>query len=233
MNGYRELGIPEDATYDEIMDAHMTLSERFADDPARVLRLDLAKDKVLDERLKLRMSGQLRAEVADSPFDAKPVERTPPWVIAKELAVKLLSPPSTKELVNVCSLIGGLTAACWVSPSIAGTALLINTMSAMGFIYNRGLPEVPRDDFGQVGEIRPMKPKPMALTCGVTATLWLWGFMQTKRLFAGGTIAAWIPEIVLRTSLISVRLMVAALVVKAHDIFDYPLGVPLPKPERR
>lgn len=36
--------------------------------------------------------------------------------------------------------------------------------------------QVPRDDFGQVGEIRPMKPKPMALTVGVIATMWFSGF---------------------------------------------------------
>ena len=36
-------------------------------------KIELAKDKVLDERLRQRMTGQLKAVVAESPFDAKPV----------------------------------------------------------------------------------------------------------------------------------------------------------------
>ena len=37
VNGYRELGLPEDATYDAVMDAFMELSEQYRDDPERVL----------------------------------------------------------------------------------------------------------------------------------------------------------------------------------------------------
>lgn len=41
--------------------------------------------------------------------------------------------------------------------------------------YNRGEPDVPRDDFGQIGEIRPMKPKPFMLTGAITLLCWLNG----------------------------------------------------------
>lgn len=37
VNGYRELGLPEDATYDSVMDAFMALSETYSDDPERML----------------------------------------------------------------------------------------------------------------------------------------------------------------------------------------------------
>ena len=37
VNGYRELGLPEDATYDSVMDAFMELSEQYRDDPERIL----------------------------------------------------------------------------------------------------------------------------------------------------------------------------------------------------
>ena len=37
VNGYRELGLPEDATYDKVMDAFMELSEQYRDDPERIL----------------------------------------------------------------------------------------------------------------------------------------------------------------------------------------------------
>lgn len=231
LNGYRELGLAEDATYDEIMDAFMSLSEQYAEDPGRLLKVELAKDKVLDERLRKRMSGELRPLVAD-PFEAKRVMRTPPWVIGKELATKLLGIPSKKHTQSVLVLMGGLGATPWFAPSVAGTVLMLNVISGLGFIYNRGLPEVPRDDFGQIGEIRPMKTKPFVVTAAVTAAAWLWGYAQTKRLIATAAVAPWIPELVLRTTLISAYLLVASLFVKPHDIFDYPLGVPLPKDRR-
>lgn len=51
----------------------------------------------------------------------------------------------------------------------------------MGFIYNRGEPDVVRDDFGQIGEIRPMKLKPFVLTAAITFALWVWGDRKAKR----------------------------------------------------
>ena len=73
-----------------------------------------------------------------------------------------------------------LTGTAWFTPRSAGMCLMLNCMSALGFIYNRGLPPVPRDDMGQVGEIRPMKPKPMALSVGITAFFWLVGFWKVR-----------------------------------------------------
>lgn len=100
INGYRELGLAEDATYDEVMDAFMSLSETYSDNPERMMvspaapyrstpwrllspatlrraqTLELAKNKVLDERLKQRMSGSLGGAEA-SPWDERPVVRRP------------------------------------------------------------------------------------------------------------------------------------------------------------
>lgn len=74
-----------------------------------------------------------------------------------------------------------------------------------------------------------MKPKPMALTVGLVATMWFNGFRHSKRLIAAAAVVPWVPELVLRTTLISGYLILASLFIKAHDIFDYPLGVPLPR----
>ena len=116
-------------------------------------------------------------------------------------------------------LLGGLSLASWISPNSAGTILLINVMSGMGFMYNRGQPDVVRDDFGQIGEVRPMKPKPMALTCGITFTLWMWGYFKAKRLVALAVIPKGVEGIV-RGTLISGALAIAALFVKPHGLFD-------------
>jgi len=216
-NSYRALGIDEDATYDQIMDAFMELSETYASDPARVAELEKAKEAILDERLKARMAGTLRPAVADSPWDEKPVERIMPWVPVWEFLCKLIAVPTPKYALNVVGLIGGLALATWISPNACGTILLINVMSAMGFMYNRGEAEVVRDDMGQIGEIRPMKPKPMALTCGITFVFWMWGFLKAKKMVAAGL---QLPETILRTNLISLGMILIALFVKPNAVFD-------------
>jgi len=232
---YRALGLSDDAGYDEITDAHMRLTEQYAGDQARVDQLDEAKDKVLALMLRKRMEGSLKAEYGGQMAreDRPPVPKTPIWEIVNEFRKKTVGLPARRDALNIFGLIGGLTFATWLAPTTAGTIMLINTVSAMGFMYNRGEPDVPRDDFGQIGEIRPMKPKPMALTVAVTATGWLWGYRRAKALLLTGAVAPWVPEIVLRTTMVSFALSIFALFVKAHDIFEYPLGVPLPPKDRR
>lgn len=91
---FRILGIPDDATYDQIMDAWMLLSETYGDDPVKIDMLEDAKEKVINHRLNQRISGTLKPTVAESPWDEKPIERTPIWVIVGEYANKLFEFPS-------------------------------------------------------------------------------------------------------------------------------------------
>ena len=77
------------------------------------------------------------------------------------------------------------------SLSLPQTTLLINTVSAMGFMYNRGEADVVRDDYGQIGEIRPMKKKPMAFTAAITSIFWFWGFFKV---WPYGSRVIWIPR---------------------------------------
>ena len=50
---YRTLGIAEDATYDEITEAHIELSERYVGDSPRLADLDDAMERVVNEMLRL------------------------------------------------------------------------------------------------------------------------------------------------------------------------------------
>ena len=54
----------------------------------------------------------------------------------------------------------------------------------------------------------------------ITAALWFGGFLQAKRLIAQQIVAPWIPELVLRTTIISAYLIIASLLIKVHDIFE-------------
>jgi hypothetical protein len=209
---YRTLGIPENADYDEIMNAHMALIERYAGQSSRLADIETAKEKVLDDRLRRRMSGSLRPEVADSPFDENPTERIMPWVPVSDTIKKLFTLPPRSHVFKVLPLMGGLVFASWVSPSIAGTAMLMNTVSAIGFLYNQGTPEVRRDDMGQVGEIRPTQTKPMILAFAITAVPYAIGYIQAKRYLR----PQWLPEMVLRVTFCSIGMILTALFMRVQ-----------------
>jgi len=128
--------------------------------------------------------------------------------------------PSPKHALQVVGLLGGLSLAGWIAPNTAQTTLLINTVSAMGFMYNRGEADVVRDDYGQIGEIRPMKKKPMAFTAAITSIFWFWGFFKAKRIMSLMVNAPRGIEVVLRTSLISCALILPCLFVKVQWVED-------------
>ena len=222
-DAYRTLGVTQDAGYDEISSRYDELLDKYGDDAARMESIDAAKSKVLDVILRKRMEGSLGAtyEGKTAREDIKAPPPTPIWEIANGYRKKMFMRPSPKHAMQVFGLLGGLSLAGWVAPSTAQTTLLINTVSAMGFMYNRGEADVVRDDFGQIGEIRPMKPRPMALTAGITGTFWLWGFLKAKSLIAAMVSPPRGLEVVLRTTLISCSLILPCLFVKVQWIDDY------------
>ena len=109
-SAYRTLGLTDEATYDEIMDTYVELSEAYAADPARLGALEKAKEAVLDDRLRQRMAGTLKAnyEGMQSIDDRPPEKRTPIWVHANNecrLTCTLCARHATsiaKELVGYC-----------------------------------------------------------------------------------------------------------------------------------
>jgi len=216
------LGITEDATYDEITAAHDTLTETYAGDVGKLSSLDVAKDKVVDTLLQRRMAGAAaQYEGSLALEDRKAPPKTPIWELANNLRKKTIIVPSWRYALQVIGLMGGLVVAAWVAPSTASTTSLINTVSGMAFMYNRGEAEVPKDDFGQIGEIRPMKPKPFALTCSIAASAWLFASLRTNQMLAlmAGTPPRGLA-LILRTSFVSLFLIVPALFVRIQGFFD-------------
>lgn len=228
-DAYRTLGVTADAAYDEIMDRYMELSEKYESDPERCKVIDEAKDKALDEKLRMRMDGSLQAtyEGMTAREDRPEIPKTSLLEHLNYGRKKLLGIPSKKEALRVVGLLGGLSFAAWVAPNTAGTSCLINVVSAMAFMYNRGEAEIPRDDFGQIGEIRPMKPKPMALAAAITAVFFFPGFFRAKAIVGAmasspGVTVQYLKsmETVLRTTFCSLSLIIPALFVKVNPIFD-------------
>ena len=222
-NPYRVLGVTEDATYDEIMDAHIELTESCGGDEACVARFDSAKEKILDDRLRARMSGSLGAaagvEQVAAAFDRPPPKRTMPWVYIPRIARKVFAMPTKKWAIQVVGLLGGLTFAAWCSPSSVGSVLLLNTLSCAGWMYNRGTPDVVRDDQGQIGEVRPMKLKPAIMAFGLTACMWFAGNNAATKMVASGAIDPKLRTL-MRTTIISMYYIVGTLFIQCHDVFE-------------
>jgi hypothetical protein len=185
LRAYRTLGISEDATYDEITDAHIELTERYADDEARVLRLDEAKDLVISEQLRKRMSGELRAKVAASPWDEKPVQREMPWAPVFRFLRKFIRPPGFGHFKAVLPLFTAIMLTPLFAPGMSESLNLLSCLGGFSFTYNRGQADVPKDEWGQIGEIRPFKPKPLQLTIMLCVFTYFVANTLAKRAVAG------------------------------------------------
>lgn len=152
--------------------------------------------------------------------DRKAPPKTPLWEIANDFRKRVILMPTLGYAGKVVGLMGGLAVAAWVAPSTAQTAVLVNTLSGMGFMYNRGEADVKRDDFGQIGEIRPMKKRPMALTCAITAAVWLGATLRTNAMLA--VLPGKPPrglDTILRLSFVTVGLLIPALFLRVQGFF--------------
>lgn len=218
---YRTLGISEDANYDEISNAYEDLATRYAGDTAMMGQLDQAKDAVVNNMLARRMAGQAANYAGGTA--AEDIKLPPPTPLLEQLndfRKKVIIPPTPKYALQVIGLLGGLALAAWISPSSASTIGLLNTASGLGFIYNRGEPDVVRDDFGQVGEVKPMKPKPFALTAALVGGAWLVAFLRTNAIMAGMPARPPKPfATIMRTTIYSMLIIPAALFVRAQGFF--------------
>ena len=66
------MGLDIDASYDEIEKAYADLIDTYSAEPKRKIKLQVAKDKILEDRLRQRLSGGMKgfSQVVD-PFDRK------------------------------------------------------------------------------------------------------------------------------------------------------------------
>ena len=135
---YRLMGLDLDATYDEIESSFDTLLVEYKGDPKKKIKLQVAKDRILEDRLRQRMAGGIAGFTGiKDPFDVpegpKPFFKIPPRLQG------IMELPD-KELVTKNALIFGilsvlpLASAAWASTSLAmGFAI------SLYLLYNRGV----------------------------------------------------------------------------------------------
>lgn len=71
-NPYRVFGIPEDAEYEEIEAAYRRLCAKYGEDQKMLMKLEINKEAIMEDRLQKRMKGLMTPKVKESPFERKP-----------------------------------------------------------------------------------------------------------------------------------------------------------------
>lgn len=171
-NLYRKFGIAEDADYDEIVAAYERLRGKSADDKKELIRLEVAKDRILEDRLRQRMSGGLRSKVSEGNWDRaqrfKPKkafnEYLPPYVR------QFFEVPSRDFRTNVSiffAMLGGFALAL---PAMASAVMMAGYLVSNGVLFNKGLPAQKED------MARPAEAKPLLITLAISTTLGGLGF---------------------------------------------------------
>lgn len=169
---YRTLGVTEDATYEEITQATDELIIKYASDIKQKTRVQVTKDKIMDLRLRQRVSGNLgvsgearEMDIMDekrAEIDKQRKKWSPPgWT--KGVVVL----PDKKHLKSTSSYLGGTGLGIIMLPNLATSFIMLASMCSLGLLYNRGSPEMPKDEFGQAGEVRSPNPVSVGLTVGL------------------------------------------------------------------
>ena len=134
---YRELGLAEDADYDEINAVYEELEAKYKGDVKRIIKLKVARDKILEDRLRQRMQGTLQANddvrVASDNFsdEKKPLIKLPRFL-------ERITMFPTKDLMLKNAAVFAFVAFLPVlDKSWASTSLGLGFGVAMYLLYNR------------------------------------------------------------------------------------------------
>jgi len=157
---YRLMGLDVDASYDEIEAVYNDLLESYQKDPKRKIKLQVAKDKILDDRLRQRMSS--KGGFAVDPFAYKGPK--PPLITIPPALQGVMELPDKETAGKNAFVFGALGLLPAVTAAWASTSVGLGFAISLYLLYNRGLP-----DSGDMGaEMRPPRPKPLLMAAGIT-----------------------------------------------------------------
>ena len=149
---YRQLGVAEDATYEEIVIATDALIAKADGDMKKKVKAEITKDKILQLRLQQRVAGQIaessqarveRTIMADAEELARKrsgTVRIPKWI------PRGIVKPSTDEVEqrNNILIFGGLLFAALVSPESSDPLKFVGTCLFIFKTMSRGMPKYSR-----------------------------------------------------------------------------------------
>ncbi|GMH51786.1 hypothetical protein TrVE_jg12227 [Triparma verrucosa] len=167
---YRTLGVSEDATYEEITEAAQGLESKYSTDLKKKIKITVTREKIMELRLRQRVSGNLAVDSWARDMDSaektlasrKKVQFKPPaWTSG------VMVMPDQVHLKSTSTYLGGTSLGCLLLPNLSTSFIMLASMCSLGLLYNRGAPDVPKDDMGQPGEVRSPNPVSVGLTVGL------------------------------------------------------------------
>ena len=134
---YEQLGVAEDASFDEIQQARVQLIELCGDDRQRMARVESAYDAVLMHRLRLRQEGKIRVpdrirfaeQTPDPPLKPEALPRSIP---APTWFQDFLDTPSSNDILWPALILGGLVSVVLLVPGLSSSTLSMFLVLALG-----------------------------------------------------------------------------------------------------
>ena len=149
---YRLLGLAEDANYDDINGAYDELASKYEGDTKMTIKLQVAKDAILDHLLRQRMSGALKSTVSESPFDRK--DAPEPFLKIPVFLADVMELPTRQYLLKNVGVFSAIAMLSVLSKAWASTSVGLGFATGLFLLYNRGIPDSSND---LDAEMRPPK----------------------------------------------------------------------------
>lgn len=132
---YEQLGVTEDASFDEIQLARQRLMAACGDDRQEVAAIESAYDAVLMHRLRLRQAGKIKVpdrirfaeEVSESAFAPDPRVRS---VNSPEWLRSYLDQPSPNDILGSGLILGSLAGLILFVPGLSSSMLSLFIVAA-------------------------------------------------------------------------------------------------------
>ncbi|MGA9380763.1 MAG: CPP1-like family protein [Phormidium sp.] len=194
-NPYEQLGIPENATFDEIQTARNRLTQEYSNDPKRQEAIETAYDAILMERLRMRQEGRIRVpegiRFAEQRFSQAPppppisVKQPPAWL------QNFLDTPSRGDVLWTTGAFLVLAGLVGLRVDYASFALALGVFASLYFLTRKE---------------HKLGRSVLLSLAGLTFGLVLWGVLAsllTKQInslpmpLTGEALAAWISFVIL------------------------------------
>ena len=102
-NPYQQLGVGEDASFDEIQSAKTRLSQQYREDNKVLESIEMAYDAIIMERLKMRQEGRIkvpdRIRFPERTIEKPPISTSLPLPSSPSWLQGWIDTPSVKEIV--------------------------------------------------------------------------------------------------------------------------------------
>jgi hypothetical protein len=139
-NPYEELGVSENASFEEIQAAKQRLSQQHRDNSQTLEKIEAAYDAIIMDRLRMRQEGKIKVpdrirfaeRISEAPSNPSPLaaNSSPTWL------QRLLDRPSLLEILWPTALFSVLAAiAVWVPPEDVTLLSLLMALGSFSSVY--------------------------------------------------------------------------------------------------